>query len=100
MDRFALPSRSPWQRAALPGAAFVASSVLLGAVLAAFDSVSREAWLSDSPRARLAVARCDALGDRAARRHCVYHLVAQARARDTRVALLAEASPPPGSAPR
>jgi len=76
-------------RAALFAAAFAASATLLVAVGGAFHSVSKEPVLADSPRARFAVAGCDALGDRVARQHCVRRLVAEAKARDAGAAQLA-----------
>jgi hypothetical protein len=77
-------------RVTVIAAAFVMSATLLLAVGGAFHSVSSEPVLADTPRARLAVAGCDALGDRAARQHCVQRLVAEAQARDAGAAQLAE----------
>lgn len=79
-------------RATLIAAALVMSATLLLAVGGAFYSVSSEPVLADTPRARLAVASCDALGDRGARQHCVKRLVADAQARDAGSAQLAELS--------
>lgn len=76
-------------RAALFVAPFATSATLLVAVGGAFYSVSREPVLADSPRARFAVAGCDALGNRVARQRCVQRLVAEARARDAGAAQLA-----------
>lgn len=76
-------------RAGLFAAAFATSATLLLAVGGAFYSVSSEPVLADSPRARFAVAGCDALGDRVARQHCVQRLVAEAKARDAGTAQLA-----------
>jgi hypothetical protein len=76
-------------RAAVFAAAFATSATLLLAVGGAFYSVSSEPVLADSPRAQSAVAGCDALGDRAARQHCVWHLLAEAKARDAGAAQLA-----------
>lgn len=77
-------------RATVIAAAFVMSAALLLAVGVAFHSVSSEPVLADTPPARLAVAGCDALGNRVARQHCVQRLVAQAQARDAGAAQLAE----------
>jgi hypothetical protein len=76
-------------RAAVFAAAFATSATLLLAVGGAFYRVSSEPVLADSPQARFAVARCDALGDRVARQHCVRRLVAEAKARDAGAAQLA-----------
>lgn len=76
-------------RAALFAAAFATSATVLLAVGGAFHGVSSEPVLADSPRARFAVAGCDALGDRVARQHCVQRLVAQAKARDAGAAQVA-----------
>lgn len=76
-------------RAAGLAAAFAASATLLLAVGAAFYTVSSEPVLADSPQARSAVARCDALGDRIARHDCVRRLVAEATAHDAGAAQLA-----------
>src|SRR5450631_1916724 len=75
--------------AAVFAAPFAMSATLLLAVCGAFYSVSSEPMLADSPQARSAVAVCDALGDRVARQHCVWHLLVQAKARDAGVARLA-----------
>lgn len=74
------PTRTARLRAAFAGAAFAAAATLVFAVVAAFDSVSREPFLRDTPEARLAVARCDMLGERQARQHCLQRLVAAAKA--------------------
>ena len=76
-------------RAAVVAAAFATSATLLLAVGGAFYSVSSAPVLADSPQALSAVAGCDALGDRAARQHCVRRLVAEAKARDAGAAQLA-----------
>lgn len=76
-------------RAAVLAAAFATSATLLLAVGAAFYSVSSELVLADSPHARSAIARCDALGDRIAQHDCVRRLVAEAKAHDAGAAQLA-----------
>ena len=76
-------------RAAAFTAALATSATLLLAVVGAFYRVTSEPVLADSPQARSAVAGCDALGDRVARRHCVRRLVAEAKARDAGAAQLA-----------
>lgn len=68
-------------RAAIVVASFVASATLMAAIGAAFDGVAQP-WLRDTPSARLEVARCDALAQRAARRDCLRAVVADARERD------------------
>jgi hypothetical protein len=82
MKHYEGPFKQIWQRAAGFAAAFAMSATVLIAVVGAFYNVSREPVLSDSPQARSAVARCDARGDRAARQHCLRHLVASAKAHD------------------
>ena len=82
MNRYYERLKHHLARAALFAAAFATSASVLLAVGAAFHGVSSEPLLADSPRARSAVAACDALGDRVARQHCVQRLVAQAKARD------------------
>jgi hypothetical protein len=89
MERYYERRKSLSARAAIFTAAFATSATLLLAVGAAFYSVSSEPVLADSPQARSAVARCDALGDRVARQHCVRRLVAEAQARDAGAAQLA-----------
>jgi hypothetical protein len=79
-------------RTATFAAAFATSATLLVAVGGAFYRVSSAPVLADSPQAQLAVAGCDALGDRAARQHCVRRLVAEAMARDAGAAQLAALS--------
>ncbi|MCW5636598.1 MAG: hypothetical protein KIT17_24930 [Rubrivivax sp.] len=83
------PKPPPRVRAALASVAFVAAAAVVCAVAVAFDSVSREPFLRDSPEARFAVARCDALGERAARHRCVARLVAAAKASDAGAARVA-----------
>ena len=75
-------------RAALFASAFATSATLLLAVVSAFYSVSNEPVLADLPHARLAVERCDALGDRDARQHCMRRLVVEANAHDAGAAKL------------
>jgi hypothetical protein len=98
MNRYHERLKSFLARAALFSAAFATSATVLLAVGAAFHSVSSEPVLADSPRARLAVAGCDALGDRALRQHCVRRLVAEARVRDAGAAQLAALAAREGSA--
>jgi hypothetical protein len=82
MERTVFRFKPSLPRAWVFGAAFVTSMAWLAVVLAAFHAVSGDDWLYDSPAARVAVARCDALSDRAARRACVRELVVAARSRD------------------
>jgi hypothetical protein len=89
MERYYERLKCLWARAAVFAAAFATSATLLLAVGAAFYSVSSEPVMADSPHARSAVARCDALGDRVARKHCVRRLVAEAKAHDAGEAQLA-----------
>lgn len=69
-------------RAALFGAAFVASSGMVVAVGAAFDSVSRQPWLRDTPMARAEMATCSVQVGRRQRDDCARRVVAAAQARD------------------
>jgi hypothetical protein len=71
-----------WLRPALFAAAMGMSATLLLSVCSAFYIVSSEPVLVDTPEARSAVAGCDALGNRMARKGCVRHLVARASAQD------------------
>jgi hypothetical protein len=87
-------------RAWVFGAALVTSMAWLAVVLTPFHAVSGDDWLNDSPAARVAVARCDALGDRAARRACVRELVVAARARDAGQYQLALSASMPAKAVR
>jgi hypothetical protein len=89
MERYYERLKCLLARAAVFAAAFATSATLLLAVGGAFYSVSSEPVLADSPRARFAVAGCDALGDRVARQHCVRRLVAEAKARDAGATQLA-----------
>lgn len=89
MNRFYERLKGLLARVAVFAAAFVTSATLLLAVGSAFYTVSSEPVLADSPRARLAVAGCDALGDRVARQHCLQRLVAEAQARDAGAAQVA-----------
>ena len=69
-------------RAALFSAAFVASSGVVVAVGAAFDSVSRQPWLRDTPMARAEMASCSVQAGRTQRDDCQRRVVAAALARD------------------
>ena len=89
MNRYYERLKGLLARAALFTAAFATSATVLLAVGGAFHGVSSEPVLADSPRARFAVAGCDALGDRALRQHCVQRLVAEAKARDAGAAQVA-----------
>ncbi len=100
MQAFFHRLRPPLQRAACFAGAFVASATVLLAVAAAFDSTSSAPVLRDTPAARLAVARCDALADRAQRHVCVRRLVAEAVARDRGEARLAALVAPAASTRR
>lgn len=73
---------APRTRAVLAGAAFATAASVMLAVVVAFGAVSSEPFLRDTPAARLAVARCEALGERQAREGCVRRLVAAAKASD------------------
>lgn len=66
--------------AVVAAASFATAAAAMLTVLAAFDSVSREPFLRDSPEARLAVSRCDASGERMKREHCMRRLIAAAKA--------------------
>jgi len=61
-------------------AALATTAAVMLVVLAAFDGVSREPFLRDTPEARLAVARCEATGERAHRASCMRRLIAAAKA--------------------
>jgi len=89
MERYYERQMCPSARAAVLAAAFATSATLLLAVGGAFYNVSSEPVLADSPRARTAVAGCDALDDRVARQHCVRRLVAEAKAHDAGAAQVA-----------
>ena len=93
MERYYERPKCLSARAAVFAAALATSATLLLAVGGAFYSVSSEPVLADSPQARSAVAGCDALGDHAARQHCVWHLLAEANARDAGAARLAALAP-------
>ncbi len=69
-------------RAALFSAAFVASASVSVAVGAAFDRVSRQPWLRDTPMARAEMASCSVLAGRTQRDDCQRRIVAAAQARD------------------
>jgi hypothetical protein len=79
-------SKNVLARAAIFGASFVVTALLMVVVGAAFDSASSQPWLRDSPQARQAVAHCRAHAGRAAQRDCLSQVVAAARARDAGVA--------------
>ena len=93
MERYYGPFKHFRARAAAFAAAFAISATLLLALVGAFYSVSSESVLADSPQARLAVARCDARGDRVARQQCVRRLVASAKAHDAGASQLAALAP-------
>ncbi|MCL4697590.1 MAG: hypothetical protein KJ023_11160 [Burkholderiaceae bacterium] len=77
------PFRHPGAvHAALAVAALATAAATLLVVLAAFAGAASEPFLRDTPAARLAVARCDALGERGRRHACVHRLVAAAKASD------------------
>jgi len=88
MERYYERLKRPSARAALFASAFATSATLMLAVVSAFYSVSNEPVLADSPYARLAVERCDALGDHDARQHCMRRLVVEANAHDAGAAKL------------
>lgn len=67
-------------RAVVVVASFATAATVMIAVLAAFDGASREPFLRDTPEARLAVARCEASGERAQRAQCLRRLIAAAKA--------------------
>ena len=69
-------------RAALFSAAFVASASVIVAVGAAFDRVSRQPWLRDTPMARAEMASCSVQAGRTQRDDCQRRVVAAAQARD------------------
>lgn len=92
MKKYSFDRRDRALHAVAAVASFATAAAVLFTIVAAFDSVSREPFLRDSPEARAAVARCEARGDRAERQRCVRRLVAAAKASDagaTRVAALA-----------
>jgi hypothetical protein len=93
MERYYGPFKHFRARATAFAAAFAISATLLLALVGAFYSVSSESVLADSPQARLAVARCDARGDRVARQQCVRRLVASAKAHDAGASQLAALAP-------
>ena len=88
MERYYERLKRPSTRAALFASAFATSVTLLLAVGSAFYSLSNEPVLADSPHARLAAERCDALGHRDARQHCMRRLVVEANAHDAGAAKL------------
>lgn len=78
-------------RLTLVGGAFVSASVVVTAVGSLFHHASRDPWLRDTPQAREAVARCEALDGRGRQQACLREVVAAAVRRDaslTRVAAL------------
>lgn len=79
-----------WHVACVAASAVVSVGVLL-VVGVAFDSASSQPWLTDSPRARAAVAACDRLSVREQRHVCVRQLALAAQARDRGAAVLAAA---------
>lgn len=80
-------------RAVVAVASFATAATVMTTVLAAFDSVSREPFLRDTAEARLAVARCEASGERAKREHCVRRLIAAAKASGAGAARVAALEP-------
>ena len=69
-------------RAALFSAAFVAGASVIVAVGSAFDRVSRQPWLRDTPMARAEMASCSVQAGRTQRDDCQRRVVAAAQARD------------------
>lgn len=82
MNRHLEALKRPLASSAIVLASFTASAACLSAVALVFDHASSEPFLRDSAQARLAVARCDQLGQRSARDRCVHRLVVEARVRD------------------
>ena len=82
MNRQLKALKQPLARSAIVLASFTVSAACLCAVALVFDHASSDPFLRDSAQARLAVARCDELGNRGARDRCVHHLVVEASARD------------------
>jgi len=93
-------SKNLLARAALFGASFVVTALLMVTVGAAFDGASSQPWLRDSPQARHAVAHCRAHADRATQRDCLSQVVAAARARDAGGAQWAALRPARPDAPQ
>ena len=75
----------PWttrlERAALFGAACLATTTLLAAVGLGFHGASSQPWLLDTPQARLAQASCPDRRDHAARLDCLRRTLAGAPTR-------------------
>ncbi|MBL8347936.1 MAG: hypothetical protein JNN03_21055 [Rubrivivax sp.] len=80
-------------RAVVAVASFATAAAVMLTVFAAFDSVSREPFLRDTPGVRLAVTRCEASGERAKREHCMRRLIAAAKASGAGAARVATLEP-------
>lgn len=73
----------------LVGGAFVAAAATVLAVGALFHHAARDPWLRDTPQAREAVARCEALDGRGRQQACLREVVAAAQRRDAGLTRLA-----------
>lgn len=88
MTRHLKSLRRPLARSAIVLASFTVSAACLCTIALIFGHASSDPFLRDSAQARLAVARCDALGNRGARDRCVHRLVVEASGRDADVVRL------------
>ena len=79
------------QRLTIVGGAFVAAAATVLAVGALFHHAARDPWLRDTPQAREAVARCEALDGRGRQQACLRDVVAAAQRRDAGLTRLAAA---------
>lgn len=84
--------KPPLVRAALVAASFAASSLTVLAIGALFHHAARDPWLRDTPQAREAMARCEALDERRRQQACLRAVVAAAQQRDAGATQLASAA--------